>query len=136
MPVRPPLRCGAVGHAGRHFQSGFGLTTVCDVAASAGATTWALPDCHWASRNLPFGSPVDVQLSGPRMVCTVLACSQSRIFAWSSAPTPVTAACSTSAAAYASAASSAGSAFWYAALYPETKSVFFGVLASWCQLTV
>src|SRR6266511_3419265 len=48
---------GAFGHGGRHFQLGFGLTTVCDVAASAGATTWALPDCHCASRNLPLGSP-------------------------------------------------------------------------------
>jgi aminocarboxymuconate-semialdehyde decarboxylase len=83
-----------------------------EVAASVGGV-WLgddrlLPFCHWASRKSDCGAPVASQRSGPRMVSTWLACSQSASLSWSISPTAATAACRTCAAANASAASSSG----------------------------
>jgi hypothetical protein len=98
-----------------------------------------LPFCHCARRNAWRGAPVAFQLSGPRIVRTGCACSQSRIASWSIFPTFLTAVVRTCAAANASAVSSAGMDFlpyffWYA-LRNDWFSGYRAPFATGLQLT-
>src|ERR671935_2080072 len=96
------------------------------VAMYFGDRICGLPFCHCARKNASRGAPSESHESGPRIVFTRFECSQSAILSWSSLPTFLTAACSTCAAANASAASSVGIGVLYAFLYALTNCLFIG----------
>src|SRR3954470_834216 len=107
------------------------------VAASGGSTISGLPLCHWPTRNWPFGLPSAFQLREPRIVSTELERSQSASLSWSALANVLlasTVACSTLAAAYASAASSGTWSPPNISWYFATNSGFPGVFDSWLWL--